>query len=168
MSAIQLRSLASEINSGEQAIEILKTQTLDKADALGCEIRLQGMRLIQAKALVAHGNWLAWLAEHCPRTGERMAQRYMAVAKHAETNPSCVTDIDRAKSLRECCSLLTNGESKLTKSKHWPAYLEAIGRSSRLARFLEANPLKDWPEEGIVKLREDLLPIAKALWCDKF
>lgn len=42
-----------------------------------------GDLLLEAKALVAHGQWLPWLAEHCEMS-ERTAQLYMRTAKNRE------------------------------------------------------------------------------------
>ena len=39
-----------------------------------------GERLIEAKALVAHGQWLPWLKEHC-EISERSAQLYMKIVR---------------------------------------------------------------------------------------
>jgi hypothetical protein len=41
-----------------------------------------GNLLIEAKAKLKHGGWLAWLKDHC-HVGERMAQIYMRLAREA-------------------------------------------------------------------------------------
>jgi hypothetical protein len=43
-----------------------------------------GDLLLEAKALVKHGQWLPWLADHCA-ISERTAQLYMRTAKHRAT-----------------------------------------------------------------------------------
>lgn len=48
--------------------------------AIGAAISA-GEKLIEAKALLKHGTWLPWLAEHC-ELSERQAQRYMRLALH--------------------------------------------------------------------------------------
>jgi Protein of unknown function (DUF3102) len=40
-----------------------------------------GKMLIEAKALLKHGEWLPWLRDHCAMS-ERKAQRYMEIAPH--------------------------------------------------------------------------------------
>src|SRR4029077_15336972 len=42
-----------------------------------------GELLIEAKALLKHGQWLPWLAEHCS-ISDRSAQLYMRIAKNRE------------------------------------------------------------------------------------
>lgn len=45
-----------------------------------------GHRLIEAKSLVGHGAWQAWLSEQLPEVSPRTAQRYMAAAKKVGKN----------------------------------------------------------------------------------
>lgn len=45
-----------------------------------------GNRLLEAKALVSHGDWQDWLAEHVPGVSLRTAQRYMRAAKRVSKN----------------------------------------------------------------------------------
>ena len=57
----------------------------------GCEHAINaGRLLIEAKAQLAHGQWLPWLEDHC-QVSERTAQAYMqcarGIAKLAMTNP---------------------------------------------------------------------------------
>jgi hypothetical protein len=40
-----------------------------------------GRLLAQAKDRLPHGEWLPWLAEHCPDVSPRLAQKYMRVAR---------------------------------------------------------------------------------------
>jgi len=40
-----------------------------------------GRRLIEAKALVQHGEWSAWLTKNVPELHPRTARRYMSAAK---------------------------------------------------------------------------------------
>ena len=54
-----------------------------------------GDLLIGAKALLKHGQWLPWLAEHCAMS-ERTAQLYMRLARarpEVEANPQRVADL---------------------------------------------------------------------------
>ncbi len=58
-------------------------------EELHCQIRLRsaletarqlGELLLEAKALVLHGEWLGWLRSHCPNVSTRTCQLYMQVA----------------------------------------------------------------------------------------
>jgi Protein of unknown function (DUF3102) len=42
-----------------------------------------GKLLLEAKALVKHGEWLPWLESHC-QIPERTVQHYMRLAKHED------------------------------------------------------------------------------------
>ncbi|MBA3890519.1 MAG: DUF3102 domain-containing protein [Gemmatimonadaceae bacterium] len=60
-----------------------------------------GALLLEAKAGVAHGEWLPWLSEHCPTIGTRQAQKYMRLAEGwpaiaANTNCDSHLTIDEA------------------------------------------------------------------------
>lgn len=69
-----LSVLAAEINAAHSDAQALSNRAIERAhDA--------GIRLIQAKAQVEHGQWLPWLAEHCPAVAVRTAQAYMKLAQ---------------------------------------------------------------------------------------
>ena len=69
-----LDQLATEINAAHAAAQALSSQAVERAhDA--------GIWLNQAKAQVEHGQWLPWLAEHCPAVAVRTAQAYMRLAQ---------------------------------------------------------------------------------------
>jgi 16S rRNA G966 N2-methylase RsmD len=59
-----------------------------------------GQLLRQAKGDVDHGEWLPWLAANCPDISERLAQRYIQIAREFgkleecnPTNPTRVADL---------------------------------------------------------------------------
>jgi len=63
-----------------------------------------GELLIEAKALLKHGQWLPWLADHCA-ISDRTAQLYMRCAKNSsaiEANTQCVADL----TLNEAAAIL--------------------------------------------------------------
>lgn len=69
-----LDALAAEINAAHSEAQAFSSQAVERAhDA--------GIRLTQAKAQVEHGQWLPWLAEHCPDVAVRTAQAYMRLAQ---------------------------------------------------------------------------------------
>jgi hypothetical protein len=68
-----------------------------------------GDLLIEAKALLQHGQWLPWLAKHCAFS-DRTAQLYMRLAKRRpeiEANPQRVADL----SLRGAVAMLAPDEA---------------------------------------------------------
>jgi len=68
-----LATLAAEINAEHDAAERTARTAIDHA-------RAAGDRLLLAKARVAHGQWLPWLATNCPAVSVRTAQAYMRLS----------------------------------------------------------------------------------------
>jgi hypothetical protein len=64
-----------------------------------------GKLLMEAKALVGHGNWLVWLEENCGFS-ERTAQGYMRLARLDPTKAQRVADL----SLREALKALAEAK----------------------------------------------------------
>jgi hypothetical protein len=69
-----LDDLADQINKEHAAATSALKDTI--THAYQC-----GKLLIKRKDEVAHGQWLPWLAKHCPTIPERTAQYYMAIAR---------------------------------------------------------------------------------------
>jgi hypothetical protein len=85
-----LKSLATAINAAHIEAQALSSQAIERAhDA--------GIRLIQAKAQVEHGQWLPWLSKNCPALAERTARAYMQLARDWKTlesqNGNAVADL---------------------------------------------------------------------------
>lgn len=72
--------------------EIVQLQRVGGEAVLGI-----GQRLIEAKAMLSHGEWSAWLAENV-NYSERSAQRLMRLAREW-TNPTALSDLGAAKAL---------------------------------------------------------------------
>ena len=156
---------ARRINDREKVIEELRAQTVGKANETLCEVLLQGQDLLKVKASLPHGSWLTWLRAHCPKLSERRAQRYMALAAKAPGTAA----LSEADSLRHALALCDmEGEREQAEPRQWPAYLEAIGRLTKLAGYVKKHPIEQWPQEGVERCREELLPLASALWPDRF
>ncbi len=161
----ELIQLARRINDREDVIQAGTKRLLDDAVALIPEALLQGQDLLAAKAQMPHGQWLPWLLTHCKKVGERQAQRYMLLA----ANPTRVSEFLKAGSLRQALALLEDKpEQEEKEPRRWPPYLEAIGRLTKLVGYVDRFPLRGWPPEGLEKFREDLAPIVRQLWPDKF
>ncbi len=161
-----LISAARRINDREEAITILKRQTLDKAAEALREVLLQGADLVRVKNTLRHGQWLPWLIANCPAINPRTAQGYMRLA----ADPTRVGEL-AAGSIRQALALLDDEpaqDNDHKETKRWPPYLEAVGRLSKLAGYIERFPVEQWPREGLEKFRADLQPIAARLWPDKF
>jgi hypothetical protein len=87
-----------------------------------------GELLIQAKALLKHGQWLPWLEEHCAMP-ERTAQFYMRVARHrkiveAEGKYARLADLTLEGVQKLLAAPLDDGESE-KKARKPPNYKRA-------------------------------------------
>ena len=78
-------------------IEIITAEIWAYKSQAGAAILEIGRRLIEAKAQLAHGEWLPWLKEKV-EFSEATAQRFMRIAKEYR-NPSPVTDLGASKAL---------------------------------------------------------------------
>jgi hypothetical protein len=165
----ELGDIARSISEREATIDSLKRQTVDKANQAVTEAILQGQELIKARSMVPHGLWEEWLKVNCPTVSMRNAQRYVSLAKQIATHVSLLNDAD---SIRSALALIADqrpiDKVQELEERKWPTYLEGIYRASKWLGFIERNPLDKWPDEGKTKLKEDLEPVAKALWPEKF
>lgn len=160
----ELLKFASQINEREDRIQALKQSAVGSVNEALCESILQGQDLIAAHSMVRHGLWLDWLKTHCPKS-QRMAYRYMTLAKALPK----VGELTEAGSLRAALALCEhNEESESSERRRWPGYVEALSRFSKFNGLIERFPIEQWPAEGRAKLQQDLEPIARALWPERF
>jgi len=156
-----LHHLATEIADREEAIQSLRKQATDKASETVREVLLQGQALLRVEKLLGHDMDIDnWLPANCALLELPHAHNYMRVAR----NPTRYQDPNQM--------LLAvwheNGETK-PPDKTWPSWYAPLTSLAKWTRALtKAPPLNQWPEEGRSKLREELEPIAKALWPAKF
>ena len=97
--------------SAERSIETITTEILTLKQDAGNAIIGIGQRLIEAKAMLPHGEWLPWLTEQVELT-ERAAQRFMRIAREW-TNPTALSDLgadERDKFMAE--NHIVDGEEK--------------------------------------------------------
>lgn len=79
----RLPVLAAEINHAHG--EAMAAAATAIEHAIEC-----GRRLIEARKLVGHGEWLPWIEQNL-RVGPRQAQRFMRLASHADELPNAST-----------------------------------------------------------------------------
>lgn len=78
-------------------IEAITAEILDAKRAGGEAILTIGRGLIEAKALLSHGEWLPWLEERV-EFSEKAAQRFMLLARKY-SNPTTLSDLGASKAL---------------------------------------------------------------------
>jgi hypothetical protein len=79
-------------------IDIITTEIQFYKAQAGTAILEIGRRLTEAKAQLAHGEWLPWLNERVEFT-EKAAQRFMLLAKEYASNPTALSDLWQSKAL---------------------------------------------------------------------
>ena len=89
--------LASPAVSEARDIETITSEILSLKKTAGEAILAIGQRLIEAKSLLAHGEWLPWLTEQV-EFSERSAQNFMRLAREW-SNPQTLADLGAAKVL---------------------------------------------------------------------
>jgi hypothetical protein len=83
----QLATLADEIRGELDAMEVAREAAIEQAGtALEHAIAAGGL-LLEAKALVKHGEWIPWLEENFPFT-RRWASACMRLARHQDELPN--------------------------------------------------------------------------------
>ena len=148
-------------------IEAVTGEIIHLKQALARNIVDIGLRLIEAKAMLPHGEWLPWLEERV-RFSEKSAQNYMRVAREFP-NPQLVADLGVRKALallelppseREAFAE-ENGVVDMTSRE-----LEKAIRERDEARRMAESALADakTAEESRVKMEADMA--ALKVLCD--
>lgn len=88
---------AAQPPASERNIEAITSEILRLKQDAGNAILGIGQRLIEAKAMLPHGEWLPWLTEQV-EFSERQAQRFMKLAQEW-ANPTALSDLGATKAL---------------------------------------------------------------------
>lgn len=83
--------------AGERDIESITAEIIQRKQNAGREILAIGNCLIEAKAMLSHGEWSAWLEERV-EFSERTATRFMRLAREW-TNQTALSDLGATKAL---------------------------------------------------------------------
>ena len=88
---------AAQAPASERNIEAITSEILQLKNDAGNAILGIGQRLIEAKAILPHGEWLPWLTEQV-EFSERQAQRFLKLAQEW-ANPTALSDLGATKAL---------------------------------------------------------------------
>ena len=88
---------AAQAPASERNIEAITSEILRLKQDAGNAILGIGQRLLEAKAMLPHGEWLPWLTEQV-EFSERQAQRFMKLAQEW-ANPTALSDLGATKAL---------------------------------------------------------------------
>jgi hypothetical protein len=105
-----------------------------------------GQLLIEAKAQLKHGQWLPWLAEHCPASlPERTASFYMRLARHApelEAKSATVADLTIRGAIQLLAPPAAPKASEPKPCRSEPGQ-QIISAEARRAAYAAEQPLSD-------------------------
>jgi len=158
----EVKSLIRRINDREDVIQALQQATLGKANDTLVEVLMQGQELLRLKASAPEQwDWPAYLAATCPKLNPLKAKVYMRVA----SNPPRFSDPKQM--LLLMCP--TDEPKEQTERKVAPAWFAHLQDMTRWVKsVVKVAPVTAWPKEGVDELKTELLPIAKALWPERF
>ena len=88
---------AAQAPASERNIEAITSEILQLKNDAGNAILGIGQRLLEAKAILPHGEWRPWLTEQV-EFSERQAQRFMKLAQEW-ANPTALSDLGATKAL---------------------------------------------------------------------
>jgi len=97
MSIVDISAVRQEEMPSERTIEAITGEILEAKRVGGEAVLTIGRGLIEAKAMLSHGEWLPWLNEQIGYS-ERQAQRFMQLAREW-TNPTTLSDLGASKAL---------------------------------------------------------------------
>lgn len=148
-------------------IETVTAEILTLKQTAGDAILAIGARLIEAKEMLPHGEWLSWLSERV-EFSERAAQNFMRLAREW-SNPQALADLGATKALTLLAlppeereqflseNHVVNGEAKAA-AEMTTRELEQAVRERDEARLAaeEARASAQAAEEGRVKMEADM------------
>ncbi len=85
--------------AAERDIETITSEIIQLQHDAGSAIIGIGKRLIEAKSMLSHGEWLPWLAEKIGYS-ERVAQSFMRLTREWDSNPKALSDLGATKALK--------------------------------------------------------------------
>ena len=94
--ARRLTVLAGEIRDSYVSADSLAKTAKERGQKAVYEAWRCGKALIEARAIVGHGDWLKWLKKECKGVSDRTCQRYMKLAKTTH-----VAELKNASSIRQ-------------------------------------------------------------------
>ena len=147
--ATSLPDLAGKINEAHRLFEESAQSAFDHAITAG-------RFLVQAKAQVAHGEWLDWVGGHCEFT-DRRARHYMLMANNEplleQANRNSCSDLPVVGALRAIASARSESKEQKREERR-ETNREKVSETQSLADLdatfatIVVDPPWDWGDEG--------------------
>lgn len=145
--------------AGERDIESITAEIIQRKQNAGREILAIGNCLIEAKAMLSHGEWSAWLEERV-EFSERTATRFMRLAREW-TNQTALSDLGATKALtllalppEERDSFMAENNVVDMTSRELEKAIRERDEARKAAETAQANARS--AEESRAKMEEDM------------
>ena len=155
----ELNSLAADMRDRQEAIcSAVRNVTKDMSDAIALAAE-QGQDCLKAKIKLPKGvRWSEWLRAHVPNMDEAQAARYERVStEHIDDVRQCIFAFFPPTPQKQIVERI--------KPNPWE---HAWGYVSKFKRTLIDAPINDWPAAQVEATRNELEPVAKVLWPERF
>ncbi len=151
--------LIRRVNSREEGINSQADELIRHANALVAEMMLQGHDLLRIRGL-DEKSWTSLFHDGAIKFTARRALTYISCARRNEN------------SLRQALLLFDPAttvqlEEGADQTK-WSDDVAGIGRVTKLVGWLTDHAWDKWPQVSKTRLRDELLPMAKHLWPERF
>lgn len=151
-------NLAEQINRSFEESVALATQAKDQATTAINKALECGQLLLQQKAALKHGGWLEWLDANCPQLNERIARRYMALAKRTHES-----DLNDATTLRQAylaCGIIHEKPKTPNKPNPETPWVKFVKPLDAFRLWFntrsEQSPMEEWGEDALRVLSNEL------------
>lgn len=155
----QLQPIAKRMRDRQEQIEHGRQSALNQMSEVIALAAEQGQDCLLVKVKLAKSiKWSEWLSSHVPNLREADASKYERIST------------EQISSIRQgIFAFLPSPESQPREDRDRPKIWEtAWGFISKLKSIAAETPLTNWPQRQVALTRQELEPIAKQLWPEKF
>lgn len=155
----ELNSLARSMRDRQEAINAsVRRVTTDMSEAIALAAE-QGQDCLRAKIKLPKGvRWSEWLKAHVPTLDESTAAKYERVStEHLDDVRQCLFAFFPPAQQKQI--------AQRTPPQPWES---AWGLVSKFKRALIDAPIDGWPREQVNAARDELEPVARLLWPERF
>jgi hypothetical protein len=161
LNPVQLKAAIAAVNERHATLEIFEKRAAELVKSWVAESILLGRDLVKIKEGIPRGEFLKLFTSGKINLNHRVAAMYMRVALHVDKIPE-IRDVG---SLRKALQLISWSETgEKPPAGKWPFHLEILAQVNRAVNSLKKHPVETWPEPSRTRLKQNLLPICKAIW----
>lgn len=156
-------STPEAVSGSERTIEVITSEILRLKAETGERLIAIGQRLIEAKGMLAHGEWLPWLEQNVEMS-EKTAQDFMRIAREF-SNPQALADLGKTKVLK--LLLLPAAEREEFLAEHDVQGMSTRELDQAIRERDEARKAAEYSEQKLGELNRDFEASQTALLDEK-